>query len=360
MQESSRSAVGVVGSGNSARALSCYLASRGHAVHMLVRDAARLSRLARAKTLRATGKVEGSFALEDVTDDASRFASSVGTIFVASVATAYLDVAARLAPHLDGHHRLVLFSSKLCGSVEVEHALRARGVRSVPVLETDALFACRVQEDDSVWVRGFKQWTLFSAPRRTETLAWAPLVNRYFPRLEAARNVIQRGLTDFGALAHPATMVANMNRIDRKEPFLFYLDGFTERTAALLDEVEREFRAVADAYEAPLIAMKDLLDRYYGCDPTSLLTAMRSVPNYRMSWAPTTLDHRYLKEDVSCTLAPVLALAGKAGVDVPTVRSIAQMAGVLTGEDLVSRGRTLARLGWERRSHAEIVRWIGA
>jgi opine dehydrogenase len=358
MEESSRRAVGVVGTGNSARALACYLASRGHEVHLLVRHIDRFPWLTERLSLTATGKVEGTFALGGVTDRADRFAAAVGTIFVATVATAYRDVAARLAPHLDGDHRVVLFSSKLCGSVEVEHALREHGVRRVPVLETDALFACRIQEDHSIWVRGFKGWTLFSAPRHTMTRAWAPLMRHYFPGLEAARNVIQRGLTDFGALAHPTTMVANMNRVDRQEPFLFYHEGFTEKTVAVLEEVEKEFRAVAHAYEAPLIAMKDLLDRYYGCDASSLLTAMRTVPNYRLSWAPNTLDHRYLKEDVSCTLVPMQQLARKARIELPVVSSIVQMACDLTGEDLVAHGRTLARLGWESWSHAEIVRWI--
>lgn len=358
MDASLKRPVGVIGSGNSARALACYLASRGHEVHLLVRHIERFPWLTSARALTATGKVEGTFALGGVTDEVRRFADAVDTIFVATVTTAYREIAARLAPQLESRHRLVLFSSKLCGSVEVEHALREHGVRAVPVLETDALFACRIQEDHSIWVRGFKGWTLFSAPRHSHTRAWSPLMHHYFPGLEAARNVIQRGLTDFGALAHPTTMVANMNRVDRKEPFLFYQDGFTEKTVAVLEEVEKEFRAVAHAYDAPLVAMKDLLDRYYGCDASSLLTAMRTVPNYRLSWAPTTLDHRYLKEDVSCTLVPMEQLARKARVELPVVSSIIQMACDLTGEDLVSRGRTLARLGWEDRSHAEILRWI--
>lgn len=358
MDDSHERPVGVVGTGNSARALACYLASRGHEVHLLTRHIERFPWLTARRSLTATGRIEGTFALGGVTDEARRFAAAVGTVFLATVTTAYREVSARLAPHLDRGHRVVLFSSKLCGSVEVEHALREHGVRGVPVLETDALFACRIQDDESIWVRGFKGWTLFSGPRRSVTHAWAPLMRGYFPGLEAARNVIQRGLTDFGALAHPTTMVANMNRVDRKEPFLFYQDGFTEKTVAVLEEVEKEFRAVAHAYDAPLVAMKDLLDRYYGCDPSSLLTAMRTVPNYRLSWAPTTLDHRYLKEDVSCTLVPMEQLARKAHVELPVVRSIVQMACDLTGEDLVARGRTLERLGWEQRSHAEIVRWI--
>lgn len=352
--------VGVVGLGNSARALACHLSSQGYAVHLLVRRLERHGWLRDSLTLKATGKIEGSFRVVSVTDRADVFASRVETVFVATTATAYGEVAERLAPHLAPLHAVVLFSSKLCGSVLFERALRGHGVRGVPVLETDALFACRVQPDESVWVRGCKAWTLFSASRRSLTERHGGRLLKFFPGLEPASTLIQRGLTDFGALAHPTTMIANMNAVDRREPFLFYYQGFTEKTVALLEGVEREFRAVAAAYGGDIIPMKNLLDRYYACDATSLLTAMRSVPNYRDSWAPTTLDHRYVLEDVQCTLVPLAALARKAGVPVPLVDAVVHIACALTGEDLVRHGRTLKVLGWVDKTHHEILSWIQA
>lgn len=351
-------AVGVVGIGNSARALACYLSQRGHDVHMLVRRPERFPWLMDAMAITATGKIHGTFPLSSVTDHANTFASRVRTIFVATVATAYADVAERLAPHLTHEHTTILFSGKLCGSVLFEHVLREHGAWHMKVLETDAIFACRVQPDESIWVRGIKGWTLYSAPRRSHTGELGPRHRHFFPNLEPARTVIQRGLTDFGALAHPTTMIANMNAVDRKEPFRFYVEGFTEKTVSILEDVEREFHLIAKAYGADIIAMKELLHRYYGCDTTTLLTAMRTVPNYRDSPAPQTLDHRYLKEDVQCTHVPLQALARKAGLEVPLIDSIVQMACDLTGEDLVHKGRTLERLGWAHKSHHEIQTWI--
>lgn len=354
----SSESVGIVGFGNSARALACHLSSQGHAVHLLVRRPERYEWLRDSLTLKAVGKIEGSFAIASMTDRADAFASRVRTIFVATAATVYGEVAERIASHLRPPHAVVLFSSKLCGSALFERALHERGVRRVPVLETDAVFACRVLPDESVWVRGCKAWTLFSATRRSLTEQHGERLLKFFPGLEPAPTLIQRGLTDFGALAHPTTMIANMNAVDRRDPFLFYYEGFTEKTVALLEGVEREFRAVAAAYGGDIIPMKNLLDRYYGCDTASLLTAMRSVPNYRDSWAPTTLDHRYILEDVQCTLVPLCGLARKAGVAVPIVDAIVHISCALTGEDLVRRGRTLERLGWADRTHQEILSWI--
>ncbi|WP_067676683.1 NAD/NADP octopine/nopaline dehydrogenase family protein [Nocardia miyunensis] len=142
-------------------------------------------------------------------------------------------------------------------------------------------------------------------------------------------------------------MIANANQVDRQQPFKFYYEGFTERTITLLERMEHEFHTVAAAYDTNLISMSQLLARYYGCETTSLLDAMRSVPNYRHSLAPDTLDHRYLTEDVPCTLVPLFGLARVAGLSTPMLDSVVHIASVLCGEDFLSTGRTLTRLGWD-------------
>lgn len=347
--------VAVVGGGNCAHALSAHLARRGHPVHLLVRSLERLPGPARTGAIPALGHVEGRFSLASVGERPGPALGEASTVFVATVATAYPDVARMLAPALRPGHRVVLFSGKLAGCVEFERALLDLGIRGVLVCETDALFASRVQDDGSIWVRGIKRWNLVTAPRRSQTDEALDLLRTFFEGLEPARNVIQRGLTDFGALAHPMTMLANMNSVDRAEHFLFYCDGFTERTVVLLERLEEEFRRVAEAYGSTLLPAAEWLDRYYGCDRGGLLEAMRSVPNYRTSVAPKGLDHRYLQEDVSCTLVLLRELARVAGVETPLADAVVTMASALTGRDFAREGRTLQRLGWGSLSHRGIL-----
>ncbi len=98
--------------------------------------------------------LEGSFPVEEVTDDLERFAGACSTIFVASVTTAYTDIAALLAPYLHADHLLVLFSGKPCGAWRSREVLRARRARSTAVIETDSLFVCRAQDDYGIWIAG--------------------------------------------------------------------------------------------------------------------------------------------------------------------------------------------------------------
>ncbi|EPX60760.1 NAD/NADP octopine/nopaline dehydrogenase [Cystobacter fuscus DSM 2262] len=350
--------IGVIGSGNTARALAAYLSHQGHSVCVYTRHPEKLDTIRRRGHIEATGLLEGMFPIEEVTNEPERLARQCGTLFVASVTTAYLDVAATLAPHLREHHALVLFSSKLCGSLEMTRALHGHGVQGVPIIETDALFACRAREDHGIWIAGLKGWTFLACPQRSGTLSHGPLVRRFFPGLEDASNLVQRGLTDFGALAHAIVSLVNLGSIDRGERLRFYVEGLSERTIVLLERMEEEFHAVARAYGTSLLPMKELLNRYYGCETGSLLEAMRTVPGYRELYAPTSLEHRFLTEDIATSLVPLQGLARKAGVAVPMVDAVITFTSVLSGQDLGAKGRTLERLGWGDLSHEAIVQWM--
>ena len=338
-------AVGIVGSGSSASALAAHLSNLGHPVSMLTRDVENRPFLNENRTITASGKLEGEFAINEFTTCVESFLEQSEYIFVATVATAYEEVCRRLAPHLKAYHKIILFSSKLGGCLEVRAELRKLGRPEIPILETDALFACRLQKDESIWIKGIKRWTLYSSTSRSETLKHGDVIKDLFPGLEPAANVIQRGLTDFGALAHAPIMLANMNSVDKGNRFQFYRQGMTERTVKIMEQLESEFRELSQAFGADLIPMPELLNRYYGCSTESLLKAMCTVPNYEYSISPDELDHRFLTEDVSCTLVPASELAAKAGVDVPVMNSVITLASVLAGQDLKANGRNLKRLG---------------
>jgi opine dehydrogenase len=93
---------------------------------------------------------------------------------------------------------------------------------------------------------------------------------------------------------------------------------------------------------------------YYGCEGETVLDAMRTVAPYGTITAPTTLDHRFLQEDVSSTLVPMTELARKAGCPTPMTDALIGFASTLSREDYRTSGRTLTSLGWDRLTHAQI------
>lgn len=351
--------VGVVGAGGEGLALTAYLASIGCEVSVCTRHPQRIAGVSGKGALRATGRLHGEFAVETVTDDLRELMARCDLVFVATVTTAYQELAARLAPLLTPGHTVALFSSKLCGSAEFATAVARAGGPAVDVLETDALFAARPAGAESVQVHGIKQWNLFAGLSGTVAARHEGLMRDLFPSVDRATNLIERGLVDFGAVAHAPIALANLSRIDRGDHLLFYREGLSERTVVLLDQVGREFQRLGDAYGAEVPPLPDLLDRYYGCRPTdSVLNAMRDVHAYKDIAAPDSLDHRFLHEDVSSTLVPMIELADRADVEIPMTEAVVTFASVLAGRDYRRTGRTLDRLGWAELSRDGIMATI--
>ena len=349
---------GVVGTGNIAQALAAHLSSSGHEVRVYGRRPEVLAHVSETGYLRTGGMLEGTHQIHEVTGNPARIAATSSLIFIATVTTAYREVAATLAPVLRPGHTVVVFSSKLFGSVEFANALHDNGAPdSIDVLETDSIMAARVIADGTVMMAR-KRWNLLSSPDRDAVERHLPTLAKAFPGLEAATNLVHRGVSDFGALAHVVISYANLGSIDRAEPVLFYEQGLSDRTVCLLERMEDEFRTVARAYGADLLPMREVLNLYYGCDTSSLVNAMRSVIVYKGVPAPVSVDERLLHEDVVNTLVPLEGLAGKAGVATPMVNAMVTLASTIGGEEYRRTGRTLRRLGLDDMSAADIIAWL--
>jgi opine dehydrogenase len=87
---------------------------------------------------------------------------------------------------------------------------------------------------------------------------------------------------------------------------------------------------------------------------------MQTVPNYRYSQSPPSLDHRFLIEDVSATLRPLQQFGRLAGVATPVVDSVVTLAGVLTGIDFSQCGRSLPDFGLQNMSYEAVYEALNA
>ena len=73
----------------------------------------------------------------------------------------------------------------------------------------------------------------------------------------------------------------------------------------------------------------------------NLHEAVQGNSSYKGIMAPTALHHRYLREDIPCSLVPMISIGEQYGVDTPTMRSVAHLGSLLLGEDVWAEGRTV-------------------
>ena len=89
-----------------------------------------------------------------------------------------------------------------------------------------------------------------------------------------------------------------------------------------------------------------------------LFSAMTTVPNYRHSQGPSSLQHRFLHEDICSTLAPARQLAELAGVKTPVIDSLVNIASVITKRDFEAESRSLRNLGLEGMSFEQVFDYV--
>lgn len=180
------------------------------------------------------------------------------------------------------------------------------------------------------------------------------VIGELYPQLHRARSVLHTGFDNMGAILHPAPMLLNAGRIESGEEFLYYREGITPSVAAVLEKMDAERIAVAQAYEVEATSVAQWQRDAYGVEGGSLYELFQNNPSYAAVKASKTLNSRFVTEDVPGGLVPIAELGKLANVPTPVIDSVIDLASCLQGRNFRANGRNLECLGLEGKSVSEI------
>jgi opine dehydrogenase len=190
------------------------------------------------------------------------------------------------------------------------------------------------------------------------------IVHAIYPEIVKASSVIETALGNMNAVFHPPGMILNAGWIQRTDgDFLFYKEGITDAVGRACQAIDEERMAVAKRLEVPA---RPFLENFYLAGLTSreayesgsiARACEESEPNKTIK-SPSSLDHRYVHEDVGYGLVPIAALGQLAGVATPTIDALVQLAGLAVGLDYRRDGLTLERLGLAGKSPSELLAFV--
>jgi opine dehydrogenase len=190
------------------------------------------------------------------------------------------------------------------------------------------------------------------------------LVKPLFPDIRKATSVIETALSNMNAVFHPPGMIMNAGWIQHTDGgFLFYKEGMTDAPGRVTAAVDLERIAIAKALGVPYVTF---LDSFHNAGLTTreardsgdvARACKESAPNATIK-SPSSLDHRYVHEDVGYGLVPMAALGRLAGVATPTIDALVQLASLSVGIDYARNGLTLEKLGLAGKTPSELVRFV--
>jgi opine dehydrogenase len=354
----------VIGAGHGGKAMAAHLALMDFPVTLFNRTPDHIA------GIKARGGIDlesydggprgfGKLAL--ITSDIGEAVAHADVIMVVVPSSAHADIARISAPHLTTGQIVLLHPGRTCGAIEFAKVLRDSDSTEKPIIAEAETFLYASRSDGPAQARIFriKDAVPLAALPATCTKDVLDTLCSAYPQYIDGINVLQTGLNNMGAIFHPALTLLNAGRIESTHgDFQFYIDGVTPSVARVLEALDRERVTVAASMGIRARTATEWLEMAYGAKGVDLYEAIQNQTGYFGIRAPSTLNHRYIFEDIPMSLVPIAALGQRYGVSVRGIDSIIRLACIIHRTDYWRRGRTLDKLGIKDLSVGEITLYV--
>lgn len=346
----------ILGAGSGACAAAVDLTLRGFTVSLYSRSETTIEPLQAQRGVQSVGGVFGRefVPVPTITCDVEEAVAGAEVFMVTVPAHGHRYYASLLAPYVSQDTVVLLHPGHTGGALGFVRAVRRSGSRgTIKCCEMRTLaYVAQKPAPHQVTVFGITSGDLgiaaFPGKYQPELVE---VVKEIYPAVEPRQKVLETGLSNLNAVLHPAVTLLNAGWIEHTAgQFRIYSQGMTPAVGAVMEAVDGERLAIADAYA---LGAKSLARHFYEQGTTteeafvsgSAYRVVKESPSSRRIKAPSTLDHRFLHEDVGCGLVPMSALGNLVGVGTPNMEALIRLASLANGTDYASSGRTLDRMG---------------
>ena len=342
----------IFGAGNGAHALAGDLAARNFDVTLWENPnfSQNIDHLKRShNAINVIGEINGTFKLKSVTTDAAEAVKDAEIIFVIMPSSGQEAAFDYMAPHIK-EGQLIFIMPGNFGSLSLYARLKKLGVADKVIIgESDTIpYATRLTADKTSDIFGIKSTMSASAMPASKTSVMIKKLKHVLPlKLQALPSVIAVALTNTNMIIHCPTMIMNAGRIETGARFRFYNDGMSESVCHVMEKMDNERIEVAKTFGY------DLLTEF-----ESAIFSSHPVYSKMGADSPTSIGHRYLTEDVPYLLSPLSELGKTAGIPMPTVNAIIDLAGIVNMTDFRENCRGLQKLGLTGLSMAGIANFV--
>ncbi|HEX2994073.1 MAG TPA: NAD/NADP octopine/nopaline dehydrogenase family protein [Anaerolineales bacterium] len=354
----------MIGAGHGGKAMAAHLALMGFSVNLYNRTPEHVDVIRKRGGIdleSAEGGPHGFGELALVTSSISEAIENVEVVMVVLPSSAHGDIAKTMAPHLVGGQIVLLHPGRTCGALEFVKVIRENGCQADVTVAEAETFIYASRSDGPVQARIFriKEAVPLAALPATRTQCVLDAICDAYPQFIDGVDVLNTGMNNMGAIFHPALTLLNMGWIEATHgDYQFYIDGVSPSVARVLEVLDRERVTVASALGIRARTSLEWLKLAYDTTGNDLHEAIHNQPGYYGIKAPTTLNHRYIFEDVPMSLVPIASLGKRYGVSVRGMESMIQIASIIHRTDYWRRGRTVEKLGLEQWSVSELTRFV--
>lgn len=335
--------VSILGAGAVGLAYTSLLSRSGHEVIILSPSSKSKRALSSGQALQATGRVSGAFSprvaesYKDATDDAE-------VIIIAIPSTGMRRLIDDLTPCLRPGQVVVISSQSSLSALYLSKRLYEQGVIVPIVAWSTTMATARRTSPLTVSIDTLRSCIDVATLHDTEDGLGLSVCRALFGDVfRPLPDLLAISLSNLNPPIHLANALANFTRIERGEYWANY-DGITTAVGRMIEALDLERLSVAQAYGLKVRTVHEhYLMTFSGITPGSVSEMAAQVHRRRNGPpGPTSVETRYITEDVPFGLVPVVQLGHLAGVKLPLHEAGIRVISTLVGRDLVQENDLLA------------------
>lgn len=344
--------VAILGSGNGGCAMAADWSLHDHEVSLFDFEqfTTQISAINKNGGIYVEGSLDGFARLSYAGHSVEKAISHAELIVLVGPAYSTKPFAEAIKAHITGGQHVVVCPGSTGGGLIVKKELGLDfDDDSIIVAETSTLpYASRNIEPGRVHIYNRLKGGLYIAALPVgKTLIIKEQFDQIYHAFEASDHYFQTMLQNANPVIHPAVSLLNAGRIDNpKDDFLFYEEGVTPRVGRLIEAVDNERIIIGKSLGINLLPDTVIGVRQGYMLEANYETGYSEAPGFKGVMAPSTLDNRYINEDVGYGLVLMKELAEKLNLETPIIDSIIKIASVLMERDYQKEQlRSLASLG---------------
>lgn len=351
--------VAIAGAGPAGRSAAAYLAHHGTPVSLWSPSGKSTHALSEGATA-GRGRLHYEGALSGVADigvinDASELAG-FDVVLIALPGHAYPTVLPRITPHLQARQTVIVSGALSLAPLWLYERVGAPGARPLVASWGTTLATARHAGPSGVNINTLRaSFEVAAIPASRGAEALSICRELFGDRFTLMDNILATALLNVNPVAHAAEVLPNLSRIDKRENWPLF-GNLTPSAARMGEAIDLERQAIARAFGFEVRSIHEHTHLSYHV-PLGSYAEMAAAIHTQLGSppGPTTLEHRYVLEDVPYGLAFYEMLARLVNVPTPHISAAITLISAAYGSDLRQANSLMADLALAGKASGDLM-----
>lgn len=351
----------VIGGGNGGHATAGHLSLNGEKVRIYDISENTVDVINNQGGVYVEGVLNGFGKIEFATTNMEKAIENADIIMIVAPSFAHSDIAEKASPYLKSHQKVVLHPATILGSIEFLSILRKTGnYEDITICEiVSLLYAARLTEIGKVNIMGIKDSLPIATIPADRADEMIEILTPVFPQMNhKLTNILEAGLLNLNCVMHPLPTLLCTSLIEQGGDWLYYYDGITNSVGNAAVALDNERVKLAKKLGLEVDSIEKCYYNFYGVTGDNLSEITSKVKAYSEIKGHSSINTRYLHEDIPYAIIPMIGLAKMIGVEVPIMEATVILSQAVLQIDFYEKARTVEKLGINEMNIQELLEYV--